>query len=59
MSAKGYLTVQGHSSHTRVEGVLAASGVHDHVYGRTVTAAGAGCRAAIDCDRWLTAKASA
>jgi thioredoxin reductase (NADPH) len=59
MSAEGYLTIEGHSSYTDIEGVFAAGDVHDHVYRQAVTAAGAGCRAAIDCERWLAANASA
>jgi len=57
MSAEGYLTLKGHSSYTNIEGVFAAGDVHDHVYRQAVTAAGAGCRAAIDCERWLAANA--
>jgi thioredoxin reductase (NADPH) len=53
MNAEGYLKLQGHSSHTNIEGVFAAGDVHDHVYRQAITAAGAGCRAAIDCERWL------
>jgi len=53
MNAEGYLTLEGHSSFTNIEGVFAAGDVHDHVYRQAVTAAGAGCRAAIDCERWL------
>ena len=59
MTAEGYLTLEGHSSYTNIEGVFAAGDVHDHVYRQAVTAAGAGCRAAIDCERWLAAKAQA
>jgi thioredoxin reductase (NADPH) len=59
MTAEGYLTLEGHSSYTNIEGVFAAGEVHDHVYRQAVTAAGAGCRAAIDCERWLAARASA
>ena len=56
MTAEGYLTLEGHSSYTNVDGVFAAGDVHDHVYRQAVTAAGAGCRAAIDCERWLASK---
>ncbi|GAB4118797.1 MAG: thioredoxin-disulfide reductase [Acidobacteriota bacterium] len=48
----GYLILEN-GSRTQVEGIFAAGDVHDHIYRQAVTAAGAGCRAAIDCERWL------
>ncbi|HEX4824951.1 MAG TPA: thioredoxin-disulfide reductase [Candidatus Polarisedimenticolaceae bacterium] len=53
LDAEGYIELDGPSSYTNIEGVFAAGDVHDHVYRQAVTAAGAGCRAAIDCERWL------
>ncbi len=49
---KGYLVVE-HETHSRIEGVFIAGDVHDHRYRQAVTAAGDGCRAAIDAERWL------
>ncbi len=53
MNAEGYLQIREGSSTTNVPGVFAAGDVHDHVYRQAITASGAGCRAAIDCERWL------
>jgi thioredoxin reductase (NADPH) len=55
MDGQGYLEV-GPGSRTEIEGVFVDGDVHDHVYRQAVTAAGAGCRAAIDCERWLEAQ---
>jgi thioredoxin reductase (NADPH) len=55
MNPEGYLEI-GASSATGIPGVFAAGDVHDHVYRQAVTAAAAGCRAAIDCERWLEAQ---
>jgi thioredoxin reductase (NADPH) len=49
---KGYLIVKN-GSHTNIPGVFAAGDVHDYTYRQAITAAGAGCRAAIDAERYL------
>lgn len=57
LDQKRYVVV-GEGSRTNVEGVFVAGDVHDHVYRQAVTAAAAGCRAAIDAEKWLAGQES-
>jgi len=49
----GYVQVEGRTTNTSIEGVFAAGDLVDRTYRQAITAAGSGCAAAIDAERWL------
>jgi len=59
LDSEGYVLVRDRTTSTSIEGVFAAGDLVDHIYRQAITAAGTGCSASIDAERWLAETASA
>jgi thioredoxin reductase (NADPH) len=59
LDPEGYVLTKGNTTSTSVEGVFASGDLVDHTYRQAITAAGTGCSASIDAERWLAENASA
>ena len=59
LDSEGYVLVEGRTTSTSVEGVFACGDLVDHTYRQAITAAGTGCSASIDAERWIAETASA
>ncbi len=55
LDGDGYILQDGHSTRSNVEGIFSAGDVADHVYRQAITAAGNGCQAALDAERYIAA----
>jgi thioredoxin reductase (NADPH) len=58
MDDQGYIITEKGTSKTNIEGVFCAGDAQDKIYRQAVTAAGSGCMAALDAERWLSEKAA-
>ncbi len=54
LDAEGYVTVEGRSTRTNIEGVFACGDLVDHTYRQAITAAGSGCQSALDAEKFLS-----